>query len=202
MRRLVLVLVLLIIVVGVLGGLLVGGDALARHVTENEIAKHIEQAVPGSHAKVTISSQPFLVRLGVSGKVSNIDARVTGVKIDKYHVSSVEVKVTDVKVNRGDLFQGKVRLEGIRTGTITATLSEADLVQAGLAAGVKAFSSVGASGSVSSGAHNVKITIAGLTLTLPYTALVPCVGTADIEGTSLVLRCVTHQLPPALTGSS
>lgn len=201
MRRLVLLLVLLIIVVGVLGGLLVGGDALAQHVTENEIAKHIEQKVPGSHAKVTISSQPFLVHLAVSGNVDTLDARVTGVKIDKYHISSVDVNVTDVKVNRGDLFQGKVQLEGIRTATVTASLSEADLVQAGVVAGVKAFGGLGASGSVAAGAHNVKISIAGLTLTLPYTALVPCVGTADIEGTSLVLRCVTHQLPPALTGS-
>lgn len=199
MRRLVLLVVILIAVVAVFGGLLLGGDALAVHLIDGQVASHIEQKVPGSHAKVTISSQPFLVHLAASGTVEHLDAKVTNVTIDRYHVSSVDVKATGVKVNRGDLFRGKVRLDSIKTGTITATLSESDLLKAGLVTGLKSFS--GSTASVSAGTSSVKISVDGFNFTLPYSNLVPCVGSASVEGSKLVLTCVTHQVPPALSAS-
>jgi hypothetical protein len=201
MRRAVIALVLLVVL---LVAALVAGDVVTVHLTESAIAKRIEQRVPGSHATVTISSSPFLYHLAASGTVEELHAHVTGVVENHYSFESIDVTVKDLEVNRGDLLRGSVDLARISNATIVATLSRDELVEAGVVVGLKHLGVLGSSahGTVVPGQSEVTINVDGLTLTLPYSSLVPCVGTAVFTGGNLVLTCSTDTLPPALAQGS
>ncbi len=153
---------------------------MALHWTESTVATRIEQRFPGSHATVTVSSSPYLVRLAVFGTVANVHAHVTDVTDDGLRLDTVDVTAHDLKVNRGDLLHGKTRLESLSTATITARVSVAEVLRAyglgdlaglgGLASGVK--------GTVQSQGNQVQISFGPLSFTFTSTSLVPCVGSA------------------------
>lgn len=201
MRRLIVVLVILAVL---LAGVLVVGDVVAVHLTESAIAKRIEQRVPGSHATVTISSTPFIYHLAESGTVEQLDAHVTGVVENDYSFQSIDVTIKKLQVNRGDLFSGSVHLNGLSSATIVATLSRAQVAQAGLVAGLQHFGVLGSSatGTVTPGVNSVTIQVDGVSFSVPYGSLDPCVGTAVLHQGSLVLTCTTHTLPPALADAT
>jgi len=183
-------------VVVVLAGALFVADRIAVNRTESTITSRIEKRVPGSHAKVTISSSPFLVNLAMSGTIKEMHAHVTNVTAGRLTLDSVDVTVHDLKVSRSDLLHGSVKLTGMSEATIQATTSVADVIAATLGAAVGLPS--GSSASVEAGPSSVHISFGPFSFTVPYTSIVPCVGTARISGTDVVLTCTTHTLPPAL----
>ena len=79
--------------------------AVADHFTvrwsESTVANRIEQRFPGSHATVTISSSPYLVRLVVFGTVQKVHAHVTDVPDGRLRLDTVDVTARDLKVDRG-----------------------------------------------------------------------------------------------------
>jgi LmeA-like phospholipid-binding len=149
---------------------------------------------------VTISSSPFLVHLAVSGTVQQLHAHVTGVTDGTLRLDSVDVTVRNVKISRSSLSHGTVRLLSISKATVTTTVSVAEMLsaagysqQAGLAV-----LTPGATASVKSGSGRVQITFGSLVFGFSYDSLVPCVGSARVSGTEVILSCSTSTLPPAL----
>ena len=105
-------------------------DHFAVRWSESTVATRIEQRFPGSHATVTISSSPYLVRLAIFGKVENVHAHVTDVPDGRLRLDTVDVTANDLKVNRGDLVHGKIRLNSLSSATITARVSVAEVLRA------------------------------------------------------------------------
>jgi hypothetical protein len=178
--------------------------AIADHFTvrwsESTVANRIEQRYPGSHATVTISSPPYLVRLAIFGAVNKVHAHVTGVTEGRLRIDTVDVTANDLKVNRGDLLHGKTRLESLSSAIITARVSVAEVLRAygyGDLAGLGSLAS-GVTGTIQTQGDNVQITFGPLTFAFTTTSLVPCVGSAKISGGQVVLSCVSRSVPPVL----
>jgi len=183
-----------------LGLVVVVGDRVAVQHVDSTISSRIERRIPGSHADVTISSSPFLVRLAISGTVRQIDAHVTGVTAGSLTLSSVDVAVHNLRISRTSLMDGSVRLLGMSSATITVTVSVAEVLQAlgdGSATGLGALAS-GLSGSVRAEPNGVYIAFGPIAFSFPFNSLVPCVGSAHDRDSNIVLTCTTTVIPPAL----
>ncbi len=181
----------------VIGGALFIADRIAVNRTESAVASRIEKRVPGSHAQVTISSSPFLLNLATSGTVKELHAHVTDVTAGRLTLDAVDVTVHNLKVSRSDLLHGSVKLTGMSEATIQATTSVADVVEATLGVGVGGLPS-GATASIHAGPASVRVSFGPFAFTVPYSSIVPCVGTARVSGGEIILTCTTHTLPPAL----
>jgi hypothetical protein len=107
----------------------------------------------------------------------------------------VDVTVHDLKVSRSDLLHGSVKLTGMSEATIQATTSVAHVVEATL--GIGGLPS-GATASIQAGPASVRVSFGPFAFTVPYSSIVPCVGTARVSGAEVILTCTTHTLPPAL----
>ncbi len=177
-------------------------DHFAVRWTESTVATRIEQQFPGSHATVTVSSAPYLVRLAIFGTVENLHAHVTGVTVDegKLRLDTVDLTAHNLKVNRGDLLHGKTRLDGLSRATIIARVTVAELLRTyglGDLAGLGSLAS-GLKGTLQSTDHQVQISFGPVSFVFTLNSLVPCVGSAEISAGNLVLSCTTHSVPPAL----
>ena len=187
-----------------LGVAVLVADPIAIRHTEADIASRIEQRVPGSHATVTISSSPFLLVLAVSGTVHEIHAHVTHVADGSLTLRSVDVTVHNLKLSRTSLLHGSVKLLGLSSATITVTVGVAEMLRAagyGAVAGLGTLAS-GLTGSVEAGSGRVQITFGSFVFSVPYSSLVPCVGSAQVSGANIILTCTTTTLPPALQSPS
>jgi hypothetical protein len=175
-------------------------DHFAVRWSESTVATRIEQRFPGSHATVTISSSPYLVRLVAFGKVQKVHAHVTDVPYGRLHLDTVDVTAKNLEVDRGELLHGKTRLDSLSSATITARVSVATLLRAygfGALADLGSLVS-GASGTVHTNGNQVRISFGPLSFDFTSTGLVPCVGSAGVNGGQLVLSCTTRSVPPAL----
>ncbi len=178
-------------------------DRVALHWTESRVSSRIETLYPGSHATVSISSSPYLVRLAVFGTVQEVHAHVTGLTDAGMHLDTVDITAHKLNVNRADLLRGQMRLHSLGTATITATVSVAealrshgykDLAVLGeLASGVKA--------TVHTTGNQVQIIFGPVTFGFTETGLVPCVGSAQVERGEIILSCTTTTVPAALQGA-
>jgi hypothetical protein len=202
MRKLIVVIVILAAVV-VAAGI---ADVVIRNNVEQAIAAQIDDKVPGSHARVTIPSLPFVGRLAATGKVPTMTAHVTGVRAGPLALDRVDIVVHDVRVARSQLVHRKVQVESIREATITAQVSQATLDrQVGLPITIGS-GTVGLDG-VQVPAHltvvdnTIDIVVPSLpviSVAIPVTDLLPCIGTASLSPGHLTATCSTGQLPPAL----
>jgi hypothetical protein len=179
--------------------------AVADHFTvrwsESTVANHIEHRFPGSHATVTISSSPYLVRLVVFGKVQNVRAHVTNVPDGRLRLDTVDVTANDLKVDRGQLLHGKTRIDSLSTATITARVSVAEVLRAYGLGELSALGGLvtGAKGTLHAEGNQMKVSIGPLSFAFTSTALIPpCGGTAAISAGQVVLSCTTRSVPPAL----
>ena len=161
-------------------------DRVALHWTESRVSSRIETLYPGSHATVSISSSPYLVRLAVFGTVQEIHAHVTGLTDRGMHLDTVDITAHKLNVNRTDLLRGRVRLHSLGSATITASVS---VVEALRSHGYGALASLPGLGGLTSGVtatvhttgNQVRIDFGPLALDFTETSLVPCVGSAQVE---------------------
>jgi hypothetical protein len=188
----------IIVVVVVVAGFV--ADRAAIHWTESQIASRIEHRFPGSHATVTVSSSPYLLRLAAFGTVREVHAHVTDVSDGRLRLDTVDVTAHGLKVNRTDLLHGEARLDSLSSATITASVSVAEVLRAngygavadlgGLATGLKA--------NVQAEGNQVQISVGPVSFSFPFTSLVTCVGSGEVHAGEIVLTCTTHAVPPAL----
>ena len=206
MRRAVTLLIVLAVIVG--------GLALVDHVVkdrvESDIASRIESRDPGSHAKVTITSFPFLGRLLVSGSVPEIQADVTNVVAGDLTFSSIRLTVDDLKVDRNDLFSGKVKPLAIKHGRVVAEITQASVdsllhQQVVLQPGRIGLDGVDAPVSLTISDGTLGFSVAGLpslSLKIPVLDVLPCVGSARVVTGALRLTCRFSTLPSVLAGTT
>lgn len=175
-------------------------DHFAVRWSESTVATRIEHQYPGSHATVTISSSPYLVRLAVFGTVQNVHAHVTDVPYGRLRLDTVDITANHLKVDRGDLVHGKVKLDSLSSATITARVSAAELLRAYGLGDLADLGNLatGAKGTVQTQRNQVQVTFGPLSFDFTSTGLVPCVGTAEVNAGQVILACTTQSVPPAL----
>jgi hypothetical protein len=185
-------------------------DVVVRHRVQDLVAQQIDAQVPGAHATVSISSFPFLGHLAVSGDVPRLTAQVTGVEAGPVALDSVDVVVTDLDIDRGELVQGRIELRSIKEVSVTATISQATLdAQIGLPVtlgqGTVGLAGIQARASLTVTGQQVEIQVPPLpavTLDVPATSLLPCLGSAQLDPGVLTVSCTTTRIPPVLQGIS
>jgi hypothetical protein len=201
-------LAVVIIAVALLGG----GDVVARHWAESQLASRIEASLPGSHATVHISSFPFVGRLAAAGSVSKITAHVDKVQRADLPLTLafVDLEVEGVKLDRNALWQDqKVKLRRISRGTVRAEITDA-AVSAALG-GVPVQFGNGTVEVVAAGLHvratasiqNNKLVLAAagigaLAVTIPKLSVLPCAASATVRPGRVDVSCEIHEIPQAL----
>jgi LmeA-like phospholipid-binding len=201
----------------VLAGLVVvGGGWWLRTRVESALAGRIEHRLPGSSARVQISSFPFLAHLAASGEVLKLTAHLNHlsagpviynhVRLKPIDFSDVNIVVQGVKLRRDRLFHRQVKIESIRSTTITAIISQSSVDQTlrlpvVLGAGTVGIGGLSMPATLTVRGQRMILTAAhGFTLSFasPPAVLLPCTGQVDVYPGALHVSCGVHRLPPVL----
>lgn len=200
-----------LIVLGLLAGVLGVGDVAARSFAETKLdARAKQEAPPGSTVDTSVGGFPFLGRLAVNGTVSEVDFRLTNVNGGVVTFAQVDVELHGVRLDRQKLFsEQKARLTGLDRGTVTVDITEQALSQAlrvpvsiengsvvvtVLSRDFAVTPSVSVEGSLKLQGEGLA---SALTLTIPKTDTVPCLGRVTVLAGRLRLVCNITKIPPA-----
>ena len=200
-----------LIVLGVLVAILGVADVAARSYAEAKLDERARQeAPPGSSVDASVSGFPFLGRLLLAGTVSEIDFHLENVDAGVVTFAAVDVDLHGVHLDRQKLFsEQKARLTGLDRGTVTVDITQEALSQALRVPFIIANGQV--SVTLLSQKFNVTPTITtegslkfsgqgvarALSLTIPQTDTVPCVGRVTVLAGRLRLACSITEVPPA-----
>lgn len=106
-------------------------DQAAKGWAESQLADRAAAYYPpGSGSSASIRSFPFLGRLLFLGSVPRADVNLDDVRFQAVLVRRLSLRVSDVKLDRAELFSGRVHLDDIGQGQITATLDGPSLAKA------------------------------------------------------------------------
>lgn len=200
-----------LIVLGVLVGLFGIADIAARSFAEAKLdARAKEQAPPGSTVATSVRGFPFLLRLALSGSVSEVDFHLSNVDAGVLTFVAVEVDLHGVHLDRQALFNDrKARLTGLDRGTVSVdvtqealsralnvrvTIANGDVTATVLGRPVKVIPSVTAEGSLTLQGQGLA---RALSLAIPKTNTVPCVSRVTVLAGRLRLACTITEIPPA-----
>ena len=159
------------------------------------------------HAR--IHSFPFLGRLLVQQKVSQVVMSSDEVKTGPLTFSGVRLSMDDVEVSRSELIENqKVVITGIgktsATGDLTAaSLSDAIGVPAQIGNGKVSVKVAGVevSAQVEATAKGLTVRVPGVpvpALTIPGSDLLPCLGGLQLEDGRIHFSCTVPGIPPAV----
>lgn len=207
MKKVLVGLVSLVVVVAIL----VGIDLVARSWAQSQLASYARADAHASSASASIGSFPVLYRLLATGSVPEVDVDLSEVPLGPLRLSSVAIDMHHVVMSRHALvYQRRVLLTGIASGSIDLTVTAAELSSA---IGHQIQLTDGGQVSFSVLGHSISVTptiAAGdvlqlgftpslvLRLTIPTSSLVPCVSTVTVTAGLLHLSCVLDHVPPAL----
>ncbi|HVE93419.1 MAG TPA: DUF2993 domain-containing protein [Acidimicrobiales bacterium] len=200
-----------LIFLGVVVALLGAGDLAARSYAETKLDARARQEVPpGSTVDTSVGGFPFLGRLALNGTVSEVDFRLENVDAGVVVFASVDVDLHGVHLDRQQLFsEQKARLTSLDRGTVTVDITE-DALSNALRVPVTV-----ANGNVTVRVLTQdfdvvpRITAEGslrfegqglaraLTLVIPKTDTVPCVGRVTVLAGRLRLVCSITEIPEA-----
>lgn len=205
MRPLRWLLVLVVLAAAALGV----GDVVARDHVQSAVASRIEARAPGSRARVRIASFPFLARLAVDGQVLHVEARVSRVAADHVELTHVDLRLDGLRVSRHAILSGKLDPVSLRSGSVTAEISQASLgTLAGhaVAVGAGTLRVDGRAIAAAVHVHGAVVTVdagSGFTVSVrvPSLAILPCVSSARLVPGALQVSCRFSGLPPALAGN-
>lgn len=164
---------------------LVGGDLLAKRFAEQRIASAIRDRTSGvADVEATIHSFPFVGRLLVQGKVSELDIALSGIAGHGVDVARLEARASDITLDRGTLVgKRQVQIKGVDTVTLTATITQ-QLVP--LPDGTEV--------TITNG--RLRLPLPGNpSIPIPDTSLLPCTSTARVQRNAIVMTCVSRTLP-------
>jgi hypothetical protein len=106
-------------------------DQAAKGWAESQLADRAAAYYPpGSDSSASIRSFPFIVRLLFLGSVPRVDVNLEDVRFQAVLVRRLSLRVSDVKLDRAELFSGRMHLDDIGQGQITATLDGPSLAKA------------------------------------------------------------------------
>lgn len=203
-------------VVLVLSVVVVGGGWWLRTRVEAAVADRIEQRLPGTTARVHISSFPFLEHLAASGRILNLTAHLNhltagpviynNVHLKPVDFSDLNITIRGLRLGRDQLVHRRATIESIRSATITATISQSSVDETlrlpiVLGAGTVGIGGLSLPAKLAVRKHRMLLTSAhGFTLSFaaPPADLLPCVGQVDVYPGELHLSCALHQVPSVL----
>lgn len=200
-----------LIMLGVLVGLLGIADVSARAFAEAKLdARASQEAPPGSTVETSVGGFPFLPRLLFAGTVSEVDFHLENVDGGVVAFAAVDVALDGVHLDRQKLINSrKAKLTGLDRGTVTV-----DITQEALSAALRVPVTI-SNGDVSVNVASVAVrvvpevtaegslTLRGqglasvLSLTIPKTDTVPCIGRVTVLAGRLRLSCSIKEIPPA-----
>lgn len=200
-----------LIFLGVVVALLGAGDVAARSYAEAKLATRARQeAPPGATVDTSVKGFPFLGRLALNGTVSEVDFHLENVDAGAIVFAAVDVDLHGVHLDRRRLLNDrKARLTSLDRGTVTVDITE-DALSNALRVPV----------TIANGDVTVRlltqdfdvtpvITTEGslrfegqgmarvLSLVIPKTDTVPCVGRVTVLAGRLRLMCNITEIPPA-----
>jgi hypothetical protein len=201
-------------------------DVVALGVASKNIRQQISANVP--HTGTThgrVRSFPFIGRFIVFGTVSEVDASVDGVDAGPVHFANVTAKLHGIKIDRGALAHRKARLQGIKSGTVSATITDTELskligqtikftpgkasmtlhgftinAKVEVQNGVLKFGGLGLPGGLGGGLNIPGgLSIPGLSLPIPRAPLLPCsTQSGEVQQGRIRLSCTISQIPKEL----
>jgi hypothetical protein len=203
-RRLVIFLVVVV-------GLVLIGDRLALSAASANLRERVGDAVHHTgETRGSITSFPFLGRLLMNGSIPRVDVAVDGVAAGPVVLGRVAADLRGVTIDRTELLtHRRVRLTSLKSGTVTAEITEAELSRA-LSSTVHLLpgkasldaADLRATASVAVHAGRVTLTARGLpalSFVVPRAPLLPCeTDRADVVQGKLRLSCTIDHLPPEL----
>lgn len=212
MRFVKLQLLLLLVVVLVAAAL--GADFVLKSRAEAELTTRIEKAAPeATGVRSRIRSFPFVGRLLVSGKVSQVDVMAQHSDVAGVELSDIRLRLEGVEMDSAEARHGRAVVRSIERGSVQADLPQGQInsrlpkqfqvqVEKGRAVvtgpgGAQAQLSVTPEGTV-------KVSLAGralLDLPLPKTSLLPCRPSAGFVPGALRLTCDFTDLPAFLVNA-
>ena len=204
MRRLV-ILGFVVLLLGV-------ADVTARTYASSKLEDRAQQeAPPGSTVSASIGGFPFVPRLLISGEVSHVGVHVKNINATVITFSTVDLDLNDVKLDKSRLISDhKVRITGIKSGTVSAVITQEALgdalhVPVAIADGQVGVTLLGKTVHVTpkvSASGTLSLSGPGITrvfsLAIPKTDYVPCIGDVTILAARIKLTCDIHNVPPAL----
>ena len=200
----------LLFVLGALVALLVVADFAARAVATNELRARARDRVEGARAsEASIQSFPFLGRLLIAGSVSHVEVKVKPVGAGRLTFDFVDVDLHGVHVDRNRLLRERsVQLTGLRRGTVTAEVSDAEISRLahvtitfspGRAAVTVAGVRVSAPVSIRAGLLTIGQGARALQVRIPRGPLMACDATSVVVRQGVIdLSCTVHDVPVEL----
>lgn len=198
-----------LVVLTLLVGALIGADVSAKAFAQTKLQERARQSLPGAEVSARIRSFPFLPRLLLNGRVSEIDFSVSGIEAGGLNLSTVDLELSGVELDRDLLLkERRAELVGISQGVVAVELTAAQLSDAirlpvRVAAGQVSVSVAGRyveatlTGSVSS----IIVTVGGrapLVVPVPRADLVPCLADVTVLSGRIRASCAIDKIPPAL----
>ncbi|MGH3599662.1 MAG: hypothetical protein ACRDQH_05185 [Pseudonocardiaceae bacterium] len=206
------ILVIIFVVVLVIAGIVFGGGWWVRVRVQNTVARRIEKQLPGTTARVHISSSPFLSHLAASGTILELSAQMSGLSAGPFTFNGVrlpltfddiDIHVDDLHLQRDQLFDRRVVIDRIRKVTVTAAVRQASLdksigLPVTLGDGTVGIGGLSVPATIALDEQRVEVKVPGLitlSLATPSFEVLPCIGTVLIVPGALELSCTLHQLP-------
>ena len=200
-----------LIKLGVVVALLGVGDVTARAYIETKVdARAQAEAPPGSEIDTSIGGFPFVPRLLLASTVSHVGVHIENVNATVITFATVDIDLRGVELDRSKMFARKARITSIDSGTVEVVVTQEALgdalhVPIRIADGVVSVTILGKAvpvtpgvdgdGSLTLQADGVART---LTLKIPKTDYVPCIGDVTVLAGRIRFSCEIQDIPPAL----
>lgn len=202
------VLLLLLIVIAVAA---VAGDIVLKNRAETELAAEITRRVPETNGvQARINSFPFVGRLLLSGKVSEVDVTAQHSRAGGVDLADIRVRAEEVEMDTDAAMDGRAVVKSIERGTAQADLRQ-DQINRRLPRGFQVRLQPGSAVVSGPGGSEATVTLTPegnlqlrlgartlLDLALPDTALLPCQPTATFVTGAVRLSCSFTEVPPLL----
>lgn len=189
----------------------VGADGVLKNRAETELAEQITQRVPETTGvRARIRSFPFVGRLLVSGKVSQVDVTAQHSAAGGLALADIRVRVEEVEMDTDAAMDGRAVVKSIDRGSVQADLRQSEInsrlprgFQVQMGQGTATVSGPGGAEArlALSPEGRIQLRIANralLDLPLPETALLPCRPEATFVPGALRLVCTFTEVPPLL----
>jgi len=204
------------LVIGIAVVLVVGmvGDVIALGVASKNLRQQVDKNVPHQGAtRGRVRSFPFISRFVLFGTIAEAEASVDGVDAGPVHFLNITAKLHGIKVDRRALLHRKARLEDIKSGTVSAEISDTEVSRLigqtirftpGKASLTVHGFTVSANVRMKAGVltfqvFGLPIPVSLSNLTIPRAPLLPCATeAADVEQGRLRVSCSITNIPKEL----
>ena len=164
-------------------------------LVEQRIEEDVREQTRGAIGiDADLESFPFITRLLLTGRVARLEVGLAQVVRRRLTFSTLAFDIEDIQLDRSALSRRDLEVRGIGRATVTATLDEEALSEAG------AYVDLGAADvapQVRGRALVVGTGAAARSLPLP-TDLFPCEPAARLQEEAIVLSCVVDEVPSLL----